>query len=247
MTAPFVRELLATNLGAIGPGFTEEECEASREISLRVLQQLGADQPARQTKPPTARVLAAAVASHLAKELPMEAPGRRWTPFAGDRRRDVSGFQQYRHLPRRAAAMDADGAGALWAEWGTEWPPPPDVAVGLGEDELNIFLHAAITCLWAIEPEDVPAIKHQGTLLNRLRHGRQPHIVVVTAEMLPDRLAALGSGTGEIDGIYHVALQELEVAVRSLGHPGQLSLLHELINNDRVFDVGRLASVIARY
>ncbi len=122
-----------------------------------------------------------------------------------------------------------------------------DVAVGLGADELDIFLHAAITCLWMIEPEDVPAIKHQGALLNRLRHGRQPHIVVVTAEMLPDRLAALGYGTGQIDGICHVALQELETAVRSLGQRKQLSLLHELVNQSRVSDVGRLAPVIARY
>lgn len=170
-TASFVRELLATNLGAKSPGFTEDEREESRETSLRVLRLLGADGPACQTRPRIPSAFAEAVASHLAKELPVEAPDRPWTVFAGDCGRDVSGFRQYRHLPRRTPAMDEDGTGTLRAEWGIEWPLPPDVAVGLVADELDVFLHAAITCLWTIEPEALPAIKHQGTLLNRLRHG----------------------------------------------------------------------------
>ncbi len=48
-----------------------------------------------------------------------------------------------------------------------------DVAVGLGADELDIFLHAAITSL-DDRTRGCPTIKHQGALLNRLRHGRQP-------------------------------------------------------------------------
>lgn len=65
--------------------------------------------------------------------------------------------------------------------------------------------------------------------------------------MLPDRLAALGYGTGEIDGIYHVALQELQVAMTPLGDRDQRSRLGELIDQNRLFDISRLASVIARY
>lgn len=247
MTAPFVRKLLAADLGAMDPSLTKQERETSRDLTLHVLRLLSANQPSHQTKPRATSVFAEAVASHLAKELPMEAPSRPWLVFAGDRGRYVSRFRQYHYLPQRAAAMIADETSTLRTEWGTELPLPPDVAVGLGTDESDIFLHAVITCLWTIEPETVPGIKHQGTLLNRLRHGRQPHIVVVTAEMLPDRLGALGYGTGEIDGIYHVALQELKDAVASLCRPTQLSVLNDLINNGRIFDVDRLASVIARY
>lgn len=52
-------------------------------------------------------------------------------------------------------------------------------------------------------------IRHEGVILARSRRGREPHIVTVTAEPLPSRLAAIACGTGEVDAVYHVALAKL--------------------------------------
>ena len=65
-------------------------------------------------------------------------------------------------------------------------------------------------------------------MLNRHRNERLPHIVVVTAEPLPSRLAFLCRGTGDIDAVYHVALDELLTAVNDVDPPS-LGVLNELI------------------
>ena len=53
--------------------------------------------------------------------------------------------------------------------------------------------------------------------LIRNRKGRTPHIVVVTGEPLPSRIASLAVGTGDIDCVYHFALDELIKAVEDYG------------------------------
>lgn len=53
--------------------------------------------------------------------------------------------------------------------------------------------------------------------LIRNRKGHLPHIVVVTAEPMPNRLASLALGTGDIDCVYHFALYELIRAVKEVG------------------------------
>lgn len=45
--------------------------------------------------------------------------------------------------------------------------------------------------------------------LIRNRKGNLPHIVVVTGEPMPARIASLALGTGDIDCVYHFALYEL--------------------------------------
>jgi NgoMIV restriction enzyme len=40
-----------------------------------------------------------------------------------------------------------------------------------------------------------------------------PHIVVITSEPLPTRIASIAQGTSDLDCVYHVALPELRVAV----------------------------------
>ena len=49
--------------------------------------------------------------------------------------------------------------------------------------------------------------------LIRNRKGHLPHIVVVTGEPLPSRLSSIALGTGDIDCVYHFALEELINAV----------------------------------
>ena len=46
-------------------------------------------------------------------------------------------------------------------------------------------------------------------MIRRNRKGNLPHIVVVTGEPMPARIASLALGTGDIDCVYHFALYEL--------------------------------------
>ena len=68
-----------------------------------------------------------------------------------------------------------------------------------------------------------------------------PHIVAVTAEPLPSRLASLALGTGDIDCVYHFALVELQEAVASLTMEEEARrMLSDLIQGRRLKDISDL-------
>jgi hypothetical protein len=71
--------------------------------------------------------------------------------------------------------------------------------------------------------------------LIRNRKGHTPHIVAVTAEPLPTRIASLALGTGDLDCVYHIALHELEIAVMS--NKDQHEMLRSLIDGKRLRDI----------
>ena len=77
----------------------------------------------------------------------------------------------------------------------------------------------------------------EGLNLIRNRKGKSPHIVVVTAEPLPSRLASLALGTGDIDCVYHFALPELQKAASS---ETDLDLLDTLVGGSRLRDISDL-------
>ena len=74
------------------------------------------------------------------------------------------------------------------------------------------ILHASISCKWTIRSDRAQNIRSEGVTLIKNRKGRLPHVVAVTAEPLPTRIASIALGTGEIDCVYHFALYELEQA-----------------------------------
>jgi hypothetical protein len=79
--------------------------------------------------------------------------------------------------------------------------------------------------------------------LIRNRKGHLPHIVVVTGEPLPSRLASLALGTGDIDCVYHFALYELLEAVREYARNGRediLEQLESLVEGKRLKDISDL-------
>ena len=71
----------------------------------------------------------------------------------------------------------------------------------------------------------------------RNRKGHLPHIVVVTGEPLPSRLASLALGTGDIDCMYHFALYELVKAVEATGAEDSIEMLNVLIDGKRIKDI----------
>jgi len=67
----------------------------------------------------------------------------------------------------------------------------------------------------------------------------------VTAEPLPTRVAAIARGTGEVDGVYHVALAALQAGTELHGTAEQKDVLDELIGQHRLFDLTTLPLVLA--
>ena len=79
--------------------------------------------------------------------------------------------------------------------------------------------------------------------LIRNRKGHLPHIVVVTGEPLPARIASLALGTGDIDCVYHIALYELLDAVgkcSSRSRDEAMVLLNNMIDGKRLKDISDL-------
>ena len=76
--------------------------------------------------------------------------------------------------------------------------------------------------------------------LIRNRKGNLPHIVVVTGEPTPSRLASLALGTGDIDCMYHFALYELIDSLKELQADDAMALLNTLIDGKRLKDISDL-------
>lgn len=79
--------------------------------------------------------------------------------------------------------------------------------------------------------------------LIRNRKGHLPHIVVVTGEPLPSRLASLALGTGDLDCVYHFALYELLDAVHEYGTNGREDIIEQLemlVQGKRLKDISDL-------
>lgn len=102
------------------------------------------------------------------------------------------------------------------------------------------ILHASISCKWTIRSDRAQNARTEALNLIRLRKGRAPHIVVVTGEPLPSRLASLGFGTGDIDCVYHFALYELQEAVAEAANNDQLEIFQQLVSGNRLRDISDL-------
>ena len=90
------------------------------------------------------------------------------------------------------------------------------------------ILHASVSCKWTIRSDRSQNARTEGLNLVRNRKGKTPHIVVVTGEPLPGRIASIAYGTGDIDCIYHFALRELQAAVA--GSDSDAELLDTLVS-----------------
>ncbi len=102
------------------------------------------------------------------------------------------------------------------------------------------ILHASISCKWTLRSDRAQNIRTEAFNLIRNRKGKVPHIVAVTAEPTLTRIASLALGTGDIDCVYHFALNELENAVRNINDESQLEMLNILIEGRRLRDISDL-------
>lgn len=179
----------------------------------------------------------------------------------------TSDFAQYEHLAYLAKIVNDNKQ--LSTMLGNDYMVAPDVVVyrDLYEDwEINKdavivtdsvckmadlrkknggkpILHASISAKWTMRSDRAQNSRTEALNLIRNRKGHLPHIVVVTGEPLPSRLASLALGTGDLDCVYHFALYELMDAVQEYGRQGRediIETLDNLINGKRLKDISDL-------
>lgn len=102
------------------------------------------------------------------------------------------------------------------------------------------ILHASISCKWTLRSDRAQNTRTEALNLIRNRKGKLPHIVAVTAEPTPIRIASLALGTGDIDCVYHFALNELKVGIENIKNEDQLDMLNMLIDGRRLRDISDL-------
>jgi hypothetical protein len=101
-------------------------------------------------------------------------------------------------------------------------------------------LKAIVSCKLTLRSDRAQNVRPEANAAMKLRRGRVPAIVAITAEPTISRLESLALGTGEIDCVYHSALPELERAMEYAGDNKGLDRLREIIRTRRMRDVSDL-------
>lgn len=176
----------------------------------------------------------------------------------------TSSFAQYEHLEylNRLTAYDKK----LAASMGNDYMVAPDVVVyrdTVSDEQINEtqivvddsvctkadlrkksgglpILHASVSAKWTMRSDRAQNSRTEALNLIRNRKGNLPHIVVVTGEPMPARIASLALGTGDIDCVYHFALYELVEAVKETGAEDAIEMLNVLIEGKRLKDISDL-------
>ena len=176
----------------------------------------------------------------------------------------TSSFAQYEHLEYLSRLMDYDAK--LQTIMGNDYIVAPDVVIyrelvpdaEINKNEVVVddktckqadiresnggkpILHASISAKWTMRSDRAQNSRTEALGLIRNRKGKLPHIVVVTGEPLPSRLASLAMGTGDIDCMYHFALYELLEAVKETGAEDAIEMLNSLVEGKHLKDISDL-------
>lgn len=236
--------------------------ELSRRISTEMIRQVGFPLSKRTIPGQTAGArFEVAVRSFL--EASLETLGHmRPAKWVYTVHGDISQFAQYSHLAELGRIIKENKA--LRTALG-DYVVQPDVVVArqpVDDSEINkhetvvgpqghprltpirrkgkedaLILHASISCKLTLRSDRSQNARTEGLNLIRQRKGHSPHIGVVTAEPLPSRIASLALGTGDIDCVYHMGLDELQNAVQLSGDESALDSLMTMIQGDRLRDI----------
>lgn len=176
----------------------------------------------------------------------------------------TSSFVQYEHLSYLGEIIRTDSK--LATALGNDYMVAPDIVIYRlpeSDEQINAFqpivddscsrqsiirekysslpiLHASISAKWTMRSDRAQNSRTEALGLIRNRKGHLPHIVVITGEPLPSRLASLALGTGDIDCLYHFALYELVDAIKATGAEDALEMLKILIDGKRLKDISDL-------
>ena len=175
-----------------------------------------------------------------------------------------SGFVQYEHLGYLGELTKCDAK--LAASMGNDYMVAPDVVI-YREPETDEFInrencivddktgsltsirqannhlpimHASVSAKWTMRSDRAQNSRTEALGLIRNRKGHLPHIVVVTGEPLPSRIASLALGTGDIDCVYHFALYELIESIKECCAEDSMEMLNILVSGKRLKDISDL-------
>lgn len=246
------------------PSNADRGSRISVSIANRILDQLGSVNTnvklAGQTAGANFEDLCAKFVTDTFASLHHLRPGK----FMVEKGRSIALFDQYTHLKEIGEALRRDRF--LATAIGNDYLIKPDVIIArVPEDDRSInnseylvdenvaklasirlsnqphpILHASLSCKWTIRSDRGQNARSEGLNLVRNRKGRLPHIAVITGEPLPTRIASLALGTGDIDCVYHFALDELRMALSEPGSEDRLELVETMIAGKRLRDIADL-------
>ena len=101
-------------------------------------------------------------------------------------------------------------------------------------------LHASVSVKCTMRSDHAQNSRTEVLNLIRNRRGHLPHIVSVTAEPLPGRIALLALGAGDMNCVYHFALDELVRAVQDAGSEESAEMLDMLMRGKCLKDISDL-------
>ena len=250
------------------PSNADKDQKSSVDFATSIANQLSANNGTRLSGQSSGNKFENAVASFLTKtflKLEHLRPGKWDIIKVGSRRRDViSSYTQYEHLETLSKLSKQNVS--LAASLGNDYSISPDVIITRErEADSNInkpfpivdehfallsdlrlisggshFLHASISTKWTLRSDRAQNARSEALNLLRNRKGRSPHIVVVTGEPTPSRLASIALGTGDIDCVYHFALPELQNAVLQSQNDEALNMLNIMVDGKRLKDIADL-------
>lgn len=265
--AAFHSDLLAGPLtrNAKGvPSNADSSSTPSCRIATGILDRLGqgrtADKLPGQTAGSNFESLCASFIETCFSGLAHLRPGR----FTVEKGGGIARFEQYAHL--KALDEIASSNRVIATALGNDYLIKPDIVIARAPEpdaQINALgpvvddtvarlaslrgaaqpldlLHASISCKWTLRSDRAQNARSEGLNLLRNRKGRLPHVVVVTAEPLPSRIASLALGTGDIDCVYHFALPEMRDTLTAAGDEGYLDTLDMMIEGKRLKDIADL-------
>lgn len=243
--AEIIRQgVLAVNASGIATN-ADKANAPSRAIAANLAAQLMSETHERQAGQTSGSKFEVLVAEFLRRTFPKlqhVRPGEWEVVQLGNRSAiHTSSFAQYEHLEYLQELTNTNAK--LKTILGNDYMVAPDVVVyrhPVDDDELNRpfavvddetarltelraanserpLLLASVSAKWTMRSDRAQNSRTEALNLIRNRKGQAPHIVVVTGEPLPSRIASLALGTGDIDCMYHFALYELARAVEEYG------------------------------
>ncbi len=173
----------------------------------------------------------------------------------------ISHFCQYEHLGELERVLE--NSRELEASLGSGHIIKPDIVLSRSpilDDELEILtgtavsegakrtilrrdynpkeiLHGSISVKWTFRSDRAQNARSEALNLIRNRKDRTPHIVVVTAEPAPSRIGSVALGTGDIDCVYHIALDALIEATESVDAGDAYDNLKMMVDGRRLKDI----------
>jgi hypothetical protein len=250
------------------PNFADKTNKSSREIAWGIITQLGYSRQDGILKGQTTGGRFEEITRNYLQrsfdQLQHLRPGK-WSYNTGV---PISEFDQYEHLAALENLVKNNDE--LTSAYGKEYIITPDIVVArypVTDHEINAdasllaaddpvatltplreannpgshyLLHASISCKWTLRSDRGQNSRTEALNLVRHRKGHLPHIMAVTAEPLPTRIASLALGTGDLDCVYHFALPELKNALIEANNDDQMDMLETLISGRRLRDISDL-------